>query len=264
MIPFIKAHGTGNDFVIFEADLCPEIIRNPAFIQRVCHRRKGIGGDGVLIISPPRQAGIDFHLDYHNADGSWETFCGNGRRCAVRVFAQRHERSGQITFEAGDGVHTAEAHPDGHVGVQIIAPRHINDMLELHGFQGQQVDSGAPHFVTEVPEATLELATEIGPRIRWADVFLPRGVNVNFFQRLDEHTIRVITYEKGVEDVVLSCASGSTASAYQAARAGNMTSPIRVLNPGGELVVDFDPDWQQVTITGPVVLVYESQLPDDF
>jgi diaminopimelate epimerase len=68
----------------------------------------------------------------------------------------------------------------------------------------------------------------------------------------------------GVEAVVLSCASGSTAACYEAAMTGDMQSPIRVINPGGELSVAFDPAWKDVTVTGPAVLVFSSQLPDNF
>ncbi|MCH8836634.1 MAG: diaminopimelate epimerase, partial [Candidatus Marinimicrobia bacterium] len=67
-----------------------------------------------------------------------------------------------------------------------------------------------------------------------------------------------------VEAAVLSCASGSTAAAYHAAADGAMDSPIRVINPGGELLVDFDPHWRDVWVQGPALLMFDSELPDDF
>lgn len=264
MIPFTKAHGVGNDFVIFESEASPGIIREAEFIQRVCDRHKGVGADGVLILSPAEEAGIDFQLDYYNSDGSWETFCANGSRCAVAFYVRQHGRSGRIVLQTGAGVHEAELLPDGLVRLQILAPRHVSDVLEVDGFRGRHVDSGAPHFAIEVDDLTAETAARYGPQIRSHEAFQPRGVNVNFFQRLDAHTIRVITYEKGVESVVLSCASGSTAACFEAASLGGMESPIKVLNPGGELEVEFDADWEHVTVTGPAELVFDSELPDDF
>ncbi|UCD36830.1 MAG: diaminopimelate epimerase [Fidelibacterota bacterium] len=264
MIPFTKVHGVGNDFVLFDAEQCPDIIREAGFIQRVCDRHKGVGADGVLIVSPADEPGVDFKLDYHNADGSWETFCANGTRCAVAYHGRRAGPGHAVTLRTGAGIHKAEILPDGLVRLQILAPHHVTEMMEVHGHKGRHVDSGAPHFVTEVDDLSEELAAQFGPPIRYAEVFQPRGVNVNFFKRLDGHTIHVITYEKGVESVMLSCASGSTAACYEAASLGGMESPIKVINPGGELTVAFDHDWQDVTVTGPAVLVFDSQLADDF
>jgi diaminopimelate epimerase len=230
----------------------------------VCERHKGVGADGVLILAPEEEAGIDFKLDYHNADGSWETLCANGSRCAVAFYGRREGRHGRMRLRTGAGVHEAELRSDGFVRLQILAPRHVTGMLEVGGLRGRHVDSGAPHFTIEVDQLTEELAAQYGPPIRFHEEFQPRGVNVNFFQRLDAHTIRVITYEKGVESVMLSCASGSTAACFEAASRGGMESPIEVLNPGGELEVEFDAEWDHVTITGPTELVFDSELPDDF
>jgi diaminopimelate epimerase len=264
MIPFTKAHGVGNDFVIFDANKCPDSICNTEFIQRVCDRHKGVGADGILIVSPPEEPEVAFKVDYHNADGSWETFCANGSRCAVAYYTHRENVSGKIKLRSGAGVHEAEVLQDAQVRLQILAPKHVSDELEVQDLRGHHVDSGAPHFVTEVEEVSEELAAQYGPPIRHHDLFQPRGVNVNFFQRLDTSTIKVITYEKGVESVMLSCASGSTAACYEAAMTGDMLSPIRVINPGGELSVAFDQGWKDVTVTGPAVLVFSSQLPDNF
>ncbi len=264
MIPFTKAHGNGNDFVLFDAEHCPDSIHDPDFIRRVCDRHKGVGADAVLVVSPPDEPGVDFHLDYYNADGSWETLCANGTRCAVVFYGRRQGVSGKVTVLTGAGRHKAEPLPDGQVRLQILAPRHVTEMIEVCGFRGRHVDSGAPHFAIEVEELDEELVAQNGPPIRYHEAFQPRGVNVNFYQRLDPHTLKVITYEKGVEAVMRSCASGSAAACYEAATSGGMTSPIKVINPGGELTVAFDPEWKDVTVTGPAVLVFDSQLPDDF
>lgn len=264
MIPFTKAQANGNDFVIFEADRCPPGIRATAFIQRVCSRHTGVGADGVLILADPEMDGTHFKLDYHNADGSWETFCANGSRCAAQFFRRAHGGAGPLVVQTGAGVHEAHVLDDGLVELQILPPSHVTGMVTAEGRQGQHVDSGAPHFAIEVPELDPELVAAEGPPIRHAEIFQPRGINVDFFQRLDEQTLKVTTYEKGVEAVVDSCASGSVAASYQAAMTGAMRSPIRVINPGGELLVSFDEGWQQVTVTGPAILVFDSELPDTF
>ncbi|MEE9465054.1 MAG: diaminopimelate epimerase [Candidatus Neomarinimicrobiota bacterium] len=264
MIPFTKAHGNGNDFIIFVAEDCPNVIRDPAFLQRACDRHKGVGADGVMILSQSDDESIDFNLDYHNADGSWETLCANGSRCAVQFHARRQGRDGAFVIRTGAGLHRTEVLADGMVRLQILPPNLVSKIIDPCGITGQHVDSGAPHFCARVENLSHELILKKGPLIRNHQLFQPRGVNVNLYVKVDEHTLQVRTYEKGVEATVLSCASGSTAAAYHAAVTGAMASPIRVVNPGGELLIEFDPEWQDVSVTGPVVLVYDSQLPDDF
>ena len=264
MIPFAKVHGNGNDFILFDAANAPDVIREESFIQRVCNRKTGIGADGVLILSTDTTSAADFLLDYHNADGSWETFCANGCRCAVQYFLRGKGGKSSATVRTGAGVHRARVLEPGLVELQILPPRQVSGMVEVEGYAGQHVDSGAPHFAAEVSPLRREMIAAAGPAIRYAGQFQPRGINVNFYERIDESTLNVMTYEKGVEAVVDSCASGSVAASYQAAMTGSMKSPIRVINPGGELTVTFDDQWLEVTVSGPTVIVFDAQLPDDF
>lgn len=264
MIPFTKAQANGNDFIIFDAQNCPEAIRDPQFIQRVCDRHTGVGADGVLILSLTAGEDEDFLLDYYNSDGSWETLCANGSRCAVRYYARQRGAGEAFVLRTGAGRHRVQLLTGGDVRLQILPPSHVGGTVEVAGISGRQVDSGAPHFCAPVERLSAELIIEKGPPIRHHPQFQPRGVNVNLYERVDRHTLWVRTYEKGVEAVVLSCASGSTAAAYHAAADGTMDSPIRVINPGGELLVDFDPHWREVGVQGPALLVFDSELPDDF
>jgi len=264
MIPFTKAHGNGNDFVIFDAEQCPDSIRDPRFIQRVCQRHKGVGADAVLVLSPSTEPDVTFKVDYYNSDGSWETFCANGSRCALVFYSYRHDLSNKVTILTGAGRHTAEMLPNGQVQLQILSPHHVTGLLEVCGYKGRHIDSGARHFVIETEGLNEDMVLRHAPPIRHHEIFQPRGINVNFYQRLDPHTLLVITYEKGVEAVMRSCASGSVAACFEAASSSGMTSPIRIINPGGELVVAFDPEWQDVTVTGPAVLLFDSELPDNF
>ena len=264
MIPFTKAHGNGNDFIIFDASECPDIIREPHFIQTVCDRHKGIGADATLVISEPDVSTARFKLDYYNCDGSWETFCANGCRCAVAYYLGKTGMRERITFVTGDGEHWAEELPDGSICLQIRAPKYVDEYVEPCGYRGRHVDSGARHFATEVADLSADLVATDGPRIRQHALFQPRGINANFFKRINGHTIEVITYEKGVESVMLSCASGSAAAAYHAFQTGAFTSPLKVINPGGELILEFDEQWENVSISGPAILVYTAQLPDRF
>ncbi|MFC1746719.1 hypothetical protein ACFLZR_00100, partial [Candidatus Neomarinimicrobiota bacterium] len=158
MIPFTKGHGNGNDFVLFIQERCPESIRDPAFIRRLCDRHTGVGADGVLILQNDSESEVDFQLDYFNSDGSWETLCANGSRCAVRLFAREEKKQGWFTLRAGDGLHRAEILENGHIRLQMRPPVYVAEQMEVRGFSGRQVDSGAPHFVIEVSVATEDIA----------------------------------------------------------------------------------------------------------
>ncbi len=262
-IPFIKAHGTGNDFIVFIEEDCPEVVRERLFISRICRHRTGVGADAVLVLSKDAD-GYDFKMDYYNSDGSWETMCANGARCAALVMQRKGKADKKIRMLAGDGPHEMEIVSPGTVRLKMKPPVYKSDTLEVEGFSGCHVDSGAAHFVTEVLRFTMNKAEISAPPIRYADEFSPRGINVNFYEILDHFTLKVITYEKGIERVMLSCGSGSVAAAFHAAKKHQLKSPLRVIVPGGKLTVEFDDDWKDVWLKGPAVILFESEIdPSD-
>jgi diaminopimelate epimerase len=257
-IPFTKAHGTGNDFIIFLQDECPEIITSPEFISTICQRRTGIGADGVLVISDCKM--VDYKMDYYNSDGSWETFCANGARCAGSLLKQKGIIKNNATFIGGDGNHEIKFDDENIVWIKMSQPNYQTEKVELFGFSGKHVDSGAKHFVCEAKNLTSNIVKEFGPKIRNSEEFQPHGVNVNFFEYISNSEIKVITYEKGIEKVMLSCGSGSVASAYHANNISNLISPVTIQVPGGILNLKFDKTWENVWLGGPAVLLFESQI----
>ena len=86
ILPFTKCHANGNDFILIHSDDFPKESRTKDVIRRLCYRHTGIGADGLFVISPSEK--LDFLLDYYNSDGSWETLCANGSRCAVQFMHQ--------------------------------------------------------------------------------------------------------------------------------------------------------------------------------
>ncbi|MRR09618.1 diaminopimelate epimerase, partial [bacterium] len=145
---FYKMSGTGNDFVLLDdrdgtlnADLA-------TLVPALCHRRNGVGADGVLVIE--RAAGADFRMRYHNADGGEVAFCGNGGRC-IAWFAHAIGAAGpRMSFTAGDGTHTAEV-AGSRVKLSMRDPQEIklNFLLDLEGrgYAASFADTGVPHVV---------------------------------------------------------------------------------------------------------------------
>ena len=258
-IPFTKAHGTGNDFIILYSDDLKHIDLNPKIVKTIAQRRTGIGADGLLLLSPHKS--LDFKMDYYNKDGTWETMCANGARCAVLYMYRRGLINKKCTFVTGDGDHRAQILEDNVVKIKMNTPYFKTDLIDVEGFSGIHVDSGAKHFVIPVTDGLSSInVMRSGQKIRYSPCFKPNGINVNFFEKTLKNTIEVKTYEKGIERPMLSCGSGSVASAFYASQIYNMSSPINIKVPGGVLVVSFDSSWNDVWIEGKAVLLFDSTL----
>ena len=105
-----------------------------------------------------------------------------------------------------------------------------------------------------------EQTDDLRIKIRYSNEFSPKGINVNFFTKLGPHSIHVETYEKGIEQMMLSCGSGSVAAAYHASQALGLKNPIDVTVPGGELNIEFDNNWGNVWLTGIAILLFTSTI----
>ncbi|MCU0606248.1 MAG: diaminopimelate epimerase [Candidatus Edwardsbacteria bacterium] len=261
---FYKMSGTGNDFVLLDnrdgtlnADLS-------ALVPALCHRRNGVGADGVLVIE--RAAGADFRMRYLNADGGEVAFCGNGGRC-VAWFAHAIGAAGpRMSFVAGDGPHAAEV-AGSRVRLSMRDPRDIrlNFLLDLDhkGYAASFADTGVPHVVVPVAELDSFDVAGTGRRIREHRMFQPDGTNANFIEVAGRHHLNIRTYERGVEDETLACGTGATAAAVTAALRGLADSPVECATRGGEvLTVHFRRDGDEVRdveLAGDVRLLFTGE-----
>lgn len=253
---FSKYHGTGNDFIIIDNRL-GDIKLSTSEIAALCHRRFGIGADGLMLLE--LALGYDFKMVYYNADGHESSLCGNGGRC-ITAFAKE---SGLITttarFLAIDGEHTATINPDGLIGL------HINDVLEINIYERHTIlNTGSPHYVTWVHDAGAIDVYNEGKKIRQREEYQPSGINVNFAQLKEDNKLVVRTYERGVEDETLSCGTGVTAAAIAAAAFTTGIFVTTIETPGGILQVSFTKHEPlkavNVVLTGPVVKVFEGKI----
>ena len=174
------------------------------------------GTDGLMVLGP--DAAADFRMEFYNPDGSGGMMCGNGGRCIV-AFADAlglKPREGNVfRFLAADGPHTGEiiAREGGRKTVRL----RMIDVHEFHpALDGWFVDTGTRHVVRFVPDAEAVDVEAEGRRARWDPVFAPIGANANFVSVDADGTLRVRTFEKGVEAETLACGTGITASAIAA------------------------------------------------
>jgi diaminopimelate epimerase len=179
-IPFTKYHANGNDFILILSEDFPDIDAKESLIQRLCNRNTGIGADGLFIILSSKK--YDFFLDYYNSDGSWETLCANGSRCASKFIYSLDNTKQNLKFETGAGVHTAEIKSNSDVLMSMKTPVYKSECLSPEGVPGFFVDSGARHFVCQSDNLDEEYVLTLGRKIRHSQPFKPQGINVNCYR----------------------------------------------------------------------------------
>jgi diaminopimelate epimerase len=203
MIQFSKYQGTGNDFILIDdqEEVLKKELADPEWVARLCHRRFGIGADGLIALR--RAEGYDFEMLYFNADGHPGSMCGNGGRCAVAFSHQMGIEKTDYYFLAVDGPHEARRLEDGRVALKM------SNVGEVEAGDGYYLlDTGSPHYVVFVEDVSDINIVETGQAIRYSERFREKGVNVNFVERREGGSIEVATYERGVEDETLLLRNG--------------------------------------------------------
>lgn len=258
MLKFYKYHGAGNDFIMVDQREEVQLARTDrARIALLCHRRFGIGADGLILLQ--KAVGYDFEMVYFNADGGEGTLCGNGARCVV-AFAHFLGVIGSNThFLASDGPHEAVVvRPDW---IEV----HLRDMpLWQSASDYDELNTGSPHYVRFVPALEGFQVPEEGRAVRYSEQYREAGINVNFVEEREDGLL-VGTYERGVEDETLACGTGVTAAALahirrKAAPVGSWTIPVQA--KGGRLSVrcSFDGKlFSDVWLCGPAEQVFEGK-----
>ncbi|MEV1007686.1 diaminopimelate epimerase [Streptomyces sp. NPDC049881] len=281
-VPFLKGHGTENDFVIVP-DPDGRLTLTPEAVARICDRRAGVGGDGLLRVvrsaADPEARGMadraEWFMDYRNADGSVAEMCGNG----VRVFARHLRRAGLVKADglavATRGgikrVRFADDTPDGEIEVDMgraVLPSGPDPSVTVsvggREWPARHVDMGNPHavaFVDRLDEAgKLYEAPSVAPAAAY-----PRGTNVEFVVDRAPGHVALRVHERGSGET-RSCGTGACAVAVAAARrdgvdpAATGRAVTYVVDvPGGTLRVTEAPDGG-VTLAGPAVIVAEGVL----
>jgi diaminopimelate epimerase len=267
VVRFSKGHGTENDFVLLP-DPDGELDLTPARVAALCDRRRGLGADGVLRVvrwaalgdGPAPELGVEWFMDYRNADGSAAEMCGNG----VRVYARYLEHAGwlpgpELRLGTRGGVRTVRV-DGGEISVDMgpaVVGGESTASVDGLAFTGLAVDVGNPHLacVTDLPLDGLDLTRPPGHD----PALFPRGVNVEFVTALDgSDTVGMRVHERGVGET-RACGTGTVAAVVAALRhAGRDTGDVTVQAPGGRLRVTVDAG--TTVLHGPAVLVAHGEL----
>lgn len=257
-LPFTKMQACGNDFVVIDDRGLALTGRESALARRLCHRRLGVGADGVLIVRDGRSPGA-FDMMLVNADGLQGEMCGNGARCVAAWLRERGLGGPDaVILETLAGAVRATFGPHGRIQLTLPPPGAISPSRTLE-FEGQTwgfraLDVGPPHVVTVLdglPALAAAPVLGLGRHVRRHPLFAPRGCNVNFVAPASGGRLYLRTYERGVEDETLGCGTGATAAAIVCRALGLSGTRVEVVTTSGDaLAVDLEqPDAPQLSGT---------------
>ncbi|MGM0422314.1 MAG: diaminopimelate epimerase [Pseudomonadota bacterium] len=268
-ISFHKMHGLGNDFMIVDTrgvsiSLAPEQIR------QLGDRRFGVGFDQLILLEPSENPEADVFMRILNCDGSEAEACGNATRCVARLIMDGDDKAacaietvagllqatGQgevITVNMGkprlDWQEIPLAEPFDTIAVDLRVGPLVNPCA---------VNIGNPHAVFFVPDADQVDLAHYGPLVE-TDPMFPKKTNVEIVHMIDEHTLRMRVWERGV-GITGACGSGAAAAVVAAHRRDFIGRQAMVQLDGGVLTFNWDIDTDELFMAGPAAYVYKGEM----
>ena len=247
-------NGAGNDFMVIDARG-----RSLDYRQLALDLCRITGADGFMAVDNSEKA--DFKLHFYNSDGTRGEMCGNGARCICRFAYDNGIAREQMVVETDAGLVPGQRMDENTYRVRLNNP----GVMDLHRKEGiayaELGNPGVPHAVMAYPGDLWADADKLKPlmqRLRWDPAF-PKGANVNFYQWTGEKEIRILTFERGVEDFTLACGTGTGSTAAVLYLEGKIPGgEISVQNRGGLLKVRVAGAGEKITsllLEGPTEVV---------
>lgn len=233
---FLKVEGAGNDFVLLDARRRKLPSLSSSFIRRLLDRHRGIGGDGLLVLS--REASGSTRVRYWNADGGAAAFCGNGARCVAHLLLRESRGAREVGFVFGRKRLRARRGAPQRVAVLVPMPKPLRLPRRSPPQPGRirrwaWIDSGVPHWCFQAARVdALDLAAVAPPLRRWKALG-PAGTNVDAVEILRE-VVHVRTWERGVEGETQACGSGLVAAGFFAVESLGARYPVTLRSRGGD------------------------------
>ena len=266
MTAFLKMHGLGNDFVVFDGRK-GRIPLEPALARAVADRRLGIGCDQVIVIEASKN-GAEIAMRILNADGGEVESCGNAARCVARLLMEERD-VGSVRIDTAGGPLLCTDAGQGLVTVDMGAPRFdwqdipLAESVDTNGFAlpvdgatatASAANVGNPHCILFVDDAETVDVAGLGPKIEQHPLF-PARTNVEFVSVISPSRLRMRVWERGV-GVTRACGTGACATAVAAHRRGLATRNVDVALDGGVLGIAWRESDDHILMTGPSSLSF--------
>ncbi len=263
MLHFDKYHGIGNDFLVVDAESPGSI--SVERVMALCDRHYGVGGDGVLVVSPASDGAHRARMDVINADGSRPEMCGNGLRCVALHLARKDEsKITDFIVETGAGPLRCDVSRDGDlatVGTEIgkgisVGTLDFNESGTTYSFH--RIETGNPHAIWFGPQIDVADLDRLGPAVSGS---IAGGANVEIATLKSPTEIDVTVWERGVGRT-LACGTGAAATVICATMKGlsPLGSAVKVHLPGGTLEITVDED-HTAYLKGPAQWVFRGEIP---
>jgi len=258
-IPFTKAHGARNDFLLSWRDQLPQGLDDIARVAvAICDRHTGVGADGWLLIS--RGSGVaedgspHARIDLWNSDGSPSEISGNGTRCAAALLVEQQAAEHNLRIATGAGLkHLRLLGRHGHAYSfeMNMGPATIEELhASIEGRDCVILNVGNPQCVFFVDNFDFEWPA-LGARVEVHPRF-PQRTNVSFVRVVDGHTLDVRFFERGAGKT-MSSGTGSTGAGAAAVARGMAATPVRILTPAGPLELRWEES--DILLAGPAEII---------
>lgn len=261
---FTKMQGCGNDYLFINGEkerICEE--KKPLFVQKICDRHFGVGGDGVIFINSCADA--DFEMEMYNADGSRGEMCGNGIRCLAKyVYEKNMTKKTKLMVKSSQNIYPLKLQiQDGQVEnvlVQMGSPMYMpEESLKAGGetYRVTCVSMGNPHAVIFTEKADRFPVERVGPLVEHHSRF-PYRTNVEFVQVLDRSSICMRVWERGTGETY-ACGTGACAAVAACILKGLTDEKVTVKLWGGTLLIVWDRTENRMYLHGPAITVFEGE-----
>jgi diaminopimelate epimerase len=253
---FYKYNATGNDFILIDAR--KDVSFSTEQVKKLCHRRFGIGADGIILLGFSKEA--DFSMRIINSDGSEAAMCGNGTRALIHFahFVLKLKTRPEYKFTTLNGLYEGSIEEKDEIRIKMTELYDV-DKYKLDTFPGKRalyLNTGVPHFVIEVDDlASLDIE-KLSPPLRHHAHF-PEGANIDYFQMIDD-ICHVRTFERGVEGETYACGTGVVATAETVRHFYHKADRLKLMTKGGALSVEWKNNDR--FFIGSVDLVYKGEL----
>ncbi len=259
-LSFIKMHGLGNDFVVFDAR-ADSIRLTEKQLTGIAARRTGIGCDQVIVMEKANKG--DVFMRIYNADGGEVQSCGNATRCIAWVIMEETGKD-KVAVETGAGLLACERAGEKMIRVDMGEPKFAwqdiplakeSDTMNLPIFADglsnpAAVSMGNPHMVFVAPVIDTVNLKDLGSRLEHHPLF-PERVNVSVAQVVDKHTVKLRVWERGA-GITLACGTAACAALAVLNRRGLVDEAARIMLPGGALDIVWDKNTNRIFMTGAV------------